>query len=226
MRWMTYNIKLGERCGLSAVARVVRAARPDVLALQEVGSNWLDGPRGHIPARLAYATGLTHRVFVPTIAKSTAIRYGHALLARWPLVDVGLVPLTRRIDEPRKLLVARLIRPGGSVRIVATHLSHRQPDRRTQGGELLDLVDDRLDDARPTVVLGDFNEPADQPDGWLRDLLDRLDPARRLAPAPTFENPDPTRRIDYVMVHGARWSSARVVGEPDASDHRPVVAEF
>lgn len=225
MRWMTYNIKLGDQCGPSAIARIVRREAPDVLALQEVGSNWKEGPPGHIPARLAYATGLTHRVFVPTIV-GTAVRYGHALLSRWPIVDIDIVPLTRRADEQRHVLVGRVLRPGAPVQVLATHISHVQPDRRTQGGDLLEIVGERTSEARPTVLVGDLNEPAEGGDGWLYDLMEQFDTARRLAPAPTFENPVPDSRIDYLMVHGERWSSAHVPEDPDASDHRPVVADL
>lgn len=231
MRFMTFNIKLGLQMGLGPITACIREAAPDVLALQEVGSNWREGPAGDTTARLAQQTGLDHSLFLPTVESSSAVRYGHALLSRWPLRRVATHPLPTRGDEPRAALVADVIGPSEPFRVVATHLSHIDDDRRVQGPELCDLIwelDERKPPEgreRPLVVAGDLNEPRERPDLWLRELLESFDGAGRLDSAPTFENPVPDTCIDYLLIDGRKWSAARVLDRPDLSDHRPVVAE-
>ena len=85
-------------------------------------------------------------------------------------------------------------------------------------------ADGRIDlerGAHPVVLAGDFNDVADSPvmrlfagDGW------------SLAPAggPTSPAARPRVAIDHVVLRGlAADGAARVIDEPVASDHRPVV---
>lgn len=230
MRFMTYNIRLGVQRGLDPVIDLLRETRPDVLALQEVGSHWSNGPAGDTTRRIALQVGLDHAIFVPTVRSGPTIRYGHALLSRWPLLESDRRLFATRGDEPRAALVADVAAPERSVRVVATHLSHIDSNRELQGPELCDLVSDSAPNPEeteaPLVVAGDLNERRDRPAPWMRDLLDDFDTAARNDPAPTFENPLPDVRIDYLLVKGCQWSSARVLDRPDLSDHRPVVADL
>lgn len=227
MRFMTYNIKLGLQEGLRPITEIVRRVDPDVLALQEVGCNWRMGPPGDTTARLALRTGLRHRIFIPTIVDAGALRYGHALLSRWPLRRVRRFELTRNADEPRAVVAAELVGPHTIWSLVATHLSHIRDERAVQGPEFRHLVDNIRADAddHPVVSMGDLNEMRSMPAPWLRELLDEFDDAGRHDPGPTFENPAPEQRIDYLLIDGRRWADAAVLDERDASDHRPVVAE-
>lgn len=226
MRWMTYNIKLGLLSGLEPVIRIVDRWRPDFLALQEVGSNWRAGPRGDTTRRMAVQTGLEHCHFVPTISHTGACRYGHAVLSRWPLRNLETTEFPRSIDEQRTALTGEVVTPEGPVGFLATHLSHLREERRNQGPMFADLAHRLVSASRPSVILGDLNEPLDEAESWLRDLRETYDDAARIAPDPTFENPEPTQRIDYLLINGHRWNWATVPSEPEASDHRPVVADF
>ncbi|MGL4462626.1 MAG: hypothetical protein ACRDD1_05305 [Planctomycetia bacterium] len=48
-------------------------------------------------------------------------------------------------------------------------------------------------------------------------------------PLPTYPAPTPKRQLDYVVFRAAEPSVVRrleVLPQPDASDHRPILAEF
>jgi len=237
VRFVTFNIRLGLQRGVAPIVDVARSLRPDLLALQEVGANWRDGPPGDTTRRIGLQTGLVHSTFVPTIGTGESVRYGHALLSRWPIRDLNRQFLAGGRGEPRAALSADIVGPEDRaedcVRFVSTHLSHIDSERRLQGPEFGKFVEEAMPTPNqkggpeaPIVVAGDLNEPRERPSPWMRELLASFDEAGRLDPAPTFENPVPERRIDYLLVAGAQWSDAFVADLPDLSDHRPVVADL
>lgn len=225
MKVMTYNIQLGISEGLEPIAEIIAGQDPDIVALQEVGDHWTMGPEGDSTAFLAEHVGLEHFHYVTTIERDEDQRYGHALLSRWPIESPQVARFTRREDEPRAALVARINPPEwGPLRVISTHLSHKEDERPIHGRELVELTERILAYGEATLLLGDLNEEMDAT--WLRTLGARMSDAGATEGAKTFENPEPTQRIDYVLVRGAKVSEARVLEEPTASDHRPLVAEL
>lgn len=225
MKVMTYNIRLGLQRGLEPIIEIIERHSPDVLALQEVGDNWTMGPPGDTTAELASALDLPHYRHVTTLERDDNQRYGHALLSRWPLDTTEVHAFTRRDDEPRAALTARLQTDEcGPLCVISTHLSHRPNERAMHGPELVDLTQRVLDRGDPTLLMGDLNEEDDG--DWIGELTSKMEDAGADDGARTFENPEPTQRIDYVLVAGGRVRSARVLDEPTASDHRPVVADI
>ncbi|MFP4598120.1 MAG: endonuclease/exonuclease/phosphatase family protein [Persicimonas sp.] len=219
---MTYNIRLGLQQGVDAVARVVKEHAPDILALQEVGRHWIMGPPGDTTAQLAEMVGLPHYQYVTTIHEEDDARYGHALLARWPIEARDIFRFSQDIDEPRAALIAQVDRDDGPLTVVSTHLSHRDAERQMHGTELVELVAGVLSPTQPTLLMGDLNEDDAE---WLGALEDKMESAGGRAGECTYPNPDPCVRIDYIMAHGGRFTAARVVDDKTTSDHRPVVAE-
>jgi|SRR5690554_55808 len=224
MKIMTYNIRLGIQQGIEAIARAIASEQPDIVALQEVGSNWRMGPGGDTTAKIARLAGYPHAFYLATIFEDPGHRYGHALLSRWPLESVETVAFTQSIDEPRAAIVARILSPDGPIRAIATHLSHRDEERALQAPELIRLRDTVRTSGEPTVVLGDLNAGPDA--AWMQQLADNMASAMQLSDAPTFPNPEPTQRIDHILMSGAVLTHAAVLNEDAASDHRPLVAEF
>jgi endonuclease/exonuclease/phosphatase family metal-dependent hydrolase len=220
---MTYNIRLGIQQGVEAIARVIAAQKPDIIALQEVGKNWCMGPDGDTSAEIARLAGFEHFYYVPTIHEDPEHRYGHALLSRWPIEHPRIFNFTQNIDEPRAALLARIATPDGPVRVIATHLSHKEDERALQAPELLELLEEFRADGEPTMIMGDLNEVEDA--DWMRRLAAGMSSAGERAGALTFPNPAPTRRIDHILLSQADLIRAEVLDEADASDHRPLVAE-
>lgn len=216
MRFVTYNIRLGIQEGVDALGDVLRPERPDVLALQEVGRAWTMGPPGDTTKELACALGLSHHHFVPCIDEEGA-QYGHALLSRFPLRVIDTIDLPRDVDEPRRLLVAEIDAPFGSIHVVSTHLSWIE-DRARQAPVLLDVVGTLPE---PYVVMGDLNAE-DEP--FVRTLEERHEDADGAARRKTFPSTEPAVRIDHLFARGGTWSDTTVGANATASDHLYVAA--
>lgn len=223
MKVMTYNIRLGIQQGVEAIARVIREQAPDIVALQEVGRHWRMGPEGDTASELCERCKLPHHIYVTTI-DDDGQHYGHALLSRWPLQNPEIVRFTQEIDEPRAALITEADADGQPLRIIATHLSHRDQERAVHGTELVELVGKVTKDGRPTLLMGDLNEEDDA--DFIHALKDRMNDAGDLVDGKTYPNPEPMVRIDYLMAHGGRFEEAQILDEREASDHRPLVAEL
>lgn len=224
MKIMSYNIRLGIQEGVEAIARVIRAQNPDIVALQEVGKFWRMGPPGDTLAQLAEGCGFAHRWYLPTISQTPDKRYGHGILSRWPIQAPEIFEFSQQIDEPRAALIAQIQRPAGRLQLISTHLSHLDEERARHGDELVGLIDSMKEDGAPLILVGDLND--DEQASWMKTLLQTMQSAAEFTRAPTFPNPTPKRRIDHILVRGAALSAAQVLDEPDASDHRPLIAQL
>ncbi len=187
LRVMTYNIKSGRyrADGLEAIARVVAAQSPDVLALQEVDegmarskslsqTDWL--------ARRLQMRGL----FAPAMQYDDGW-YGIALLSRWPIQSHERRLLFRpeyanavqrpRHDSEQRVMLGTVIAPfslegrGAAaenenechVKIIVTHLGLTSDQRAVQVQELAEFARTWQGDL-PTLIMGDFNCLPDAPE--------------------------------------------------------------
>ena len=223
MRILTYNIRAGRGIDCSPAldrqAATIRALAPDVAAIQEVDRATRRSGGVDQAAALAAATGL-HASFARSIDFEGG-QYGFALLSRRRPEAVRVVPLPSPHDEDRALLVADF---GGFV-FAATHLPLHDGDRAAAVDRILAEL---LPSPKPVLLAGDWNARPD--DDTLRRIgrgfLVLSDPR-----VPTFPADAPDRCIDYVAVDRAhadafRGAVARVVDEPSASDHRPVLLDL
>lgn len=240
MRIMTYNIRIGIQQGLEAIARVIRQANPDIVALQEVGKNWNYGPPvGDTLAKLSALTGLEFHAYAPTLTlPGQGVRdssdtqdapidaqYGHGLLSRWPITSTHIQPLTCIADEQRTLMFATTETNQGRLQILSTHLSHRDSDRPTQALELLEAAQKLAQTRQPALILGDLNEHSDAI--WIKKLQKTWSDADQLQNRLTFPADAPRIRIDYLFAINAIWQNdVTVIDEQKASDHRPVIASL
>lgn len=218
LRVMTYNLR-GLREQVDALVDVVRAARPDVLAVQEP-------PRGLTGRarlrRFAARTGLRvavggggARTTALLVAPHRGVHGAAGLRLPWR------VGLTRR-----GVATARV----DGVRVVVVHLGLRGDERAHH----VDLVTRRLlhDADVPVLVAGDLNERPGGP-SWqaLGAVGDGLQDAAVVVAAdvPTYPADSPRVRIDAVLVDprlpvlDARVPDEAAVGV--ASDHRPLVVD-
>ncbi|GGV05087.1 hypothetical protein GCM10010182_24600 [Actinomadura cremea] len=228
LRVMSYNVR-SLRDDPAAVARVVRAVRPDVLCLQEVPRFW--GWRGKRRA-LARESG--------TVVAAGRRACGLAVLAA-PHVRRTAREFHLLVPEPdlhRRALAVAVLEAGGARFIAAsTHLDLAAEPRRRHVLEVLE----HLDRARerygaPVVLAGDVNEEPGGP-AWSL-LADRLRDGHAVAPAgeaATFPARAPRRRIDGVFadpeveIVGCGVPGDAIAPTADyaaATDHRPVMADL
>jgi endonuclease/exonuclease/phosphatase family metal-dependent hydrolase len=129
-------------------------------------------------------------------------------------------------NEPRVALLAEVALPDhDTIAVINVHFDWVQNDtlRFAQASALTQVLDTL---SRPWVLLGDFN---DRPGSRTLALFSaRATEARKPAADHfTFSSTDPVQEIDFIFASPARdWrvGAARVITEPMASDHRPVIA--
>lgn len=215
---MTWNVK-DLHGDIRAIARVVRAAAPDVLCLQEAPRVFFS--RNQL-ASLARRCGLLFR-------EGGSVSAGTALLTslRTEVADVRAhrLPVTGRFARPRGFVRATVSLPGTQrVSLTCLHLGLLEQERSDHVGRLLRGLTDDL----PAILAGDLNE---KPDGaaWRAISQWAVDPDPK-APK-TFKAGKPRARIDAILIDPRlqvlSYGDPANLDEADvalASDHRPVFA--
>lgn len=222
---LAYNIHHGEGMDsvldLERIATLIRSVDPDLVALQEVDSVTARTEQTDQAAALGRLTGLT-----PVYGRFMAYRggaYGMALLSRWPVAETTNIRLPDG-EEPRSALATVVTTPSGQrLRFVGIHLYRTDSERLAQARTLTEAL---AGDTLPTVLAGDFNStPDSEVMAFLEASWHIVDKgADRL----TFSSWDPVREIDYVLLRPeGRFEvvAHRLLNEPVASDHRPLLLE-
>ena len=229
---MSYNIAAGGG-DLDAIVAVIRAAAPDIVALQEVDVHWSERSGfADQAAELGEALGM-HVRFGPIYELPPARRFGLAFLSRDPIVEFTnhVIPrLSTQTDasEPVALpgfLEAVTVIDGVSVHIFNTHLDYRA-DPRVREQQVRAMLELMKAEAEPTVLMGDLNAPPSAPelqplfallqDAWSADEESGL----------TYPARAPERRIDYILLSGHFSVMDVRVPAVQASDHLPVIADL
>jgi endonuclease/exonuclease/phosphatase family metal-dependent hydrolase len=235
---MSYNIAAGNN-NLNAITDVIRAASPDLVALQEVDAHWSARSNFEDQAvRLGEALNMQVRFAQiyrnpPETPGAPLREYGVALLSRYPIVAFNNRMLSRVSTQtpsttPERmpgLLDAIVDVDGVNVRVLNTHLDYRSEPavRSLQVTEMLELL---RSSTGPTLLLGDLNAPPDAPE--LAPLLNVLRDSWRdeFGSGFTYPATEPLRRIDYVLASPHFRAHTAIVPAVLASDHRPVVVEL
>ena len=224
VRLMTFNIH-GGRQGVDLVAAAIRAAKPDVVCLQEALAE--EGSVDPVPAL---------RLALPrcTFARAGGI----VVVSRFP---VGAITVRRYTDGRiwRKALDVRLKVNGRVMRVLAVHfitgrlkLKGSIPSIWLDSGETrIAQADDVLTWVRetdlPTIVAGDFNTPA-RGFAYAR-LRSGLRSAFEDAGSGfgwTYPASHPMLRIDHVFTANGVLALKANVGPAGASDHRPLICDL
>jgi len=226
LRVLAYNIHHGagmdELLDLERIAALIRRVDPDLVALQEVDSVTSRTDSVDQAVELGRLTGLE-----PVFGRFMPYRggaYGMALLSRWPIVESSNLRLPEG-EEPRTALSALVASPktGRRVRFVGIHFYRTEEERLAQAIRLEDLLGDDV----PTVLAGDFNSTpgsavlAHLAQSWV--IIEKGDDHL------TFPSYAPEREIDFVLLRpGDRFEviGQRLITEPVASDHRPLVVDL
>ncbi|MDH3292639.1 MAG: endonuclease/exonuclease/phosphatase family protein [Gemmatimonadota bacterium] len=227
VRVLAYNIHHGEGMDevvdLQRLAALIRDLDPDLVALQEVDSVTTRTDAVDQAAALGRHTALEH-VFGAFMAYQGGA-YGMALLSRWPISESSNFRLPDGA-EPRTALSATVTSPttGQRLRFVGIHFYRTDEERLAQATSLEAHLGRG---GIPTILAGDFNS---LPGSTVMTHLARS--WRVVAKGDnrfTFPSFAPEREIDFVLLRPAdRFEvlNQRVIDEPVASDHRPVVVDL
>jgi endonuclease/exonuclease/phosphatase family metal-dependent hydrolase len=223
LRVASWNIRAGlgtdMRRDANRVLAGIAALGADIVALQEADFRLGDRPSALPRDRIAAITGLEA---LPIGRNAVSLGWhGNALLARPDIRLCGLDRLELPGHEPRGAVIADLDTPA-PLRVVAVHLGLLRTARRRQ----LDAIRTELQrlPARPTVILGDFNEHS------RRVGLGRIAaPFVILPTAATFPSRRPFLPLDRIA-HSPDLDLLPLIPQPargpHASDHLPLVAEL
>lgn len=234
LRVLCYNIHYGQgmdgQYDIQRLADVIKATKPDLVALQEVDVGVRRSGRVHQLQKLGELTGLTAR-FGPTQHYEGGL-FGNAVLTRFPILDELIQPLPyteatpERQTYPRGALVITVQAPDGQpLRFISTHFQHNVPEDRVEEANAINALFAKPADKLRTILAGDFNATPDaEPIAILeKNWTHAIDDAR----APSAPSVNPKSRIDYILYRGSkdfRLVSSEVLPEAMASDHRPVLA--
>lgn len=233
VRVLCYNIHHGEgtdgKVDLERLAGLIKAAKPDLVALQEVDNK--TGRTGGVDqtAELARLTGLTGR-FAYQIDYDGG-RYGQAILSRHPISGVTIHLLPGMPDREQRIAGSAEVEIQGRKLVFATtHLHHANESIRVLQAEKLNeyFVHSESFRDRSVVITGDFNAvPNSEPIRILEQYWTSA--TKGNSDFLTFPAVKPERQLDYLFFRPADQfsvTSANVIDESVVSDHRPVLIEL
>ncbi|SEW51796.1 endonuclease/exonuclease/phosphatase family protein [Chitinophaga arvensicola] len=233
LRIMTYNIhhcnpptksKSGE-IEVEAIARVINAQKPDLVALQEVDVR--TGRAGGVDqaAMLASQTGM--QVYFAKAIDHDGGDYGVAILSRLPLSDMQTIHLPETANpgsEDRVIAIAKVtLRGGKNIIFASTHLDVSNAAVRDEQATEINKI--AAGNKLPFILAGDLNCKPESASYQI--LLQRFTPSCTDC-AFTIPVNHPNRVIDHILWTNAkrfRAATSKVINEPYPSDHLPVVAE-
>lgn len=231
LKVLTYNVHAcspPSRKGatdVKAIADVIQAAEPDLVALQEVDRFTNRSGRELDQAQeLGRLTGM-HSYFVKAIDWSGG-EYGIAILSKHALLDTMAVhlPMAEGIaGEARAAAIIKIHVHGKDILFASTHLDIVQEHRELQAEALLTFFSAQK---LPVILAGDFNDVPES--NTLHHLLGYFKSTCDVSTCEkTFPQIQPKRTIDYIMYHPGDIFTRQnhvVLPEEYASDHRPVLA--
>ncbi len=244
LRVATYNIHKGVR-GVGPRKRLeihnlglgIEALDADMIFLQEVRSfhhgeanRFVDTHRGW--PRLPQADFLApegYAVAYRTNAFTAGGEHGNALLARWPLGDIGHHDVSDHRFEQRGLLHVLVLWNEVQVHAIVAHLGLMHSSRVRQVERIAAFIEAQVPAGEPIVLAGDFNDWGEKLDAPVRAMgLQRAmhegSPSQR-----TFPSRVPLFSLDRIYIRGFQCTGTMVPrGNAWArmSDHLPLVADL
>jgi endonuclease/exonuclease/phosphatase family metal-dependent hydrolase len=215
------------------VVEELRRIDADVVCLQEVwGTD--DTTAGDL---IADELGYECR-YAGLVELSPGVRFGNAVLSRWPITDHEhrALPALDEPDEHRLVLRADVDGPRGPLQVFCTHLNWRFDHshvRQAQVQAIASFVQESRPREYPPVVCGDFNATphsdeirtltGERPVADDLVLVDAWRHVHAHDPGFTWNNENPfvaaqleaTRRLDYVF---AGWFKSRGAGNPVSAE--------
>lgn len=222
LRIMSYNIRnakgLDNVTDYQRTADVINKACPDVVALQEIDSVTGRSGQADVLRELAERT-LMYRTYAPAISYDGG-KYGIGVLSREKPQGYKYLPLPGR-EEERTLLIVEF----DKYIYACTHLSLTEADRMAS---LAILRKEAAVAEKPFFIAGDWNA---HPESEFIKAMQKEFVILTNTKQPTFPADKPDETIDYIAVYAKDTTSftrisTRVMDEPKASDHRPIVSDI
>jgi vancomycin resistance protein VanJ len=241
VRVMTYNIKVMSapqlRANMQALATEVARHDPDILVMQDA-EGLLIG-RGEPAGYSGPVFGLAH-----VYASGQ-----YVVASRFALRDCGTAPMGSGTDNHRYLRCVVDAR-GSELTLVTAHFQSPRPGLNAARREGLDgaadwqrnhanrlqqaraLARDLAGSRRPLVLAGDLNAPQSSPvigsllAVGLRDAFTSAGRGYGYSHGHSLRNGFDLLRIDHVLVSPDIGVMTCFVGQSDASEHRPVIADL
>jgi len=232
VRVVTYNIHscvgVDRRYDPRRISTVLREIDADIACLQEVDARRRSERHADQWAYLGVATGC--RVVTGTGVYQPRLRFGNAILSRFPVLAARLIDLTVAGHEPRGAIDADLLIGERLLRVIATHFGLHAAERRQQANQLMAALGEPAPanrrEAHTVLLMGDLNEWRGRR-GAIRSLDRNLGPS---AAAPTFPSWMPVLALDRIYADGpAVLRDVGVYRSPLArlaSDHLPLVGRL
>lgn len=222
LRIMSYNIRHGagmdDVIDLDRQAAVISDAMPDIVGLQEVDSCVKRSGYKPQAALLGSKTGM-YATFGGAIPL-TGGKYGVAILSKQKPLSYRNIPLPGA--EKRTMLVCEF----EDYVFATTHLDLEEENRLAS---LPIILEEAARWDKPFFICGDWN---DTPSSTLIKTMKKnfrfLSYLTDSSTYYTFPAGSPKRIIDYIASYGKVYNSIKsrkVINEPVASDHRPILVE-
>ena len=228
VRVMSYNIHQGFDVegvlGMEALARVIEAQDPEIVALQEVSRGWVINGATDTLVWLSQRLDMDY-VWGPAADSA----WGNAVLSRFPVLGVQNIAMPNNDDirlDRGFLAVDIDIGNGEALRVLATHLHagdsegiFREPQIRSITGF--------WNGADRTVLLGDLNAQPDDPEMLYlarAGMLDAFLISGAQGAGFTSESDNLRQRIDYIWISPDLNARDFAVTQSLASDHLPIAA--
>jgi endonuclease/exonuclease/phosphatase family metal-dependent hydrolase len=209
---------------LDRIAAVIKNAKPDFVALQEVDYKTRRAKNYDLATELGWRTKMA-ALFGKAMDYDGGA-YGEGVLSRLPIIASRNIRLPHSPgNEPRAALEITVeLESGDIVSFIGTHLEHQKDstDRVDQAKKINEVF---LSNKYPTILAGDLN---DTPDSKAISILrDHWTDASGENEEPTYPSNDPRTKIDYVFYRpNTKWKVVRnkVICDSIASDHCAVLS--
>ncbi|HUX56192.1 MAG TPA: endonuclease/exonuclease/phosphatase family protein [Bacteroidales bacterium] len=221
---LTFNIFHGATTrgdyDLDVIAKVIREADPDFVALQEVDFKTNRSKKYDLVTELGWRVKMA-AIFARAMYYDGG-EYGEGVLSKYSFIKTRNIALPYTVgNEPRAAIeVVTVLRSGDTIAFIGTHLDHlkNENDRVAQVNKINEVFSSN---PYPAILAGDLNaQPGSTPINILEAVwsssYDKSDPE------PTFPSDDPRVKIDYVMhfpKNAWRVLETKVIPDSLASDH-------
>lgn len=229
---LTYNIHHAnppskiDLIDLPAIAKVIKESKADIVGLQELDVHTTrSGKELDEAAELGKLTGMNH-YFVKAIDYAGG-DYGIVILSRFPIIKSEhiVLPMKQGIGGEPRVLAAITIEPvkGKQIVFANTHLELKPENRILQARAIVEYLGNIQS---PVIFCGDLNS---EPGSDAIKIFDEHFTRSSILNGFTFPQVNPNREIDFIMykpINRFKILKHKIINEPYASDHLPLLVEF